>query len=88
MGYHPAAKIQGKGSIEFKFTSGQKFTLINVFHASDLKKNFVSANQACKTGSKIVLESDKVVNSKNGVFLGKGYSCDGMFMLFFFFMAC
>ena len=34
-----------------------------------------------RKGLKAVLESDKIVISKNGVFVGKGYSCDGMFKL-------
>ena len=35
----------------------------------------------CKKGVKAVLESDKLILSKNGVFVGKEYSCDGMFKL-------
>ena len=35
----------------------------------------------CKKGFKAVLESDKIILSKNGLFVGKGYSYDGMFKL-------
>ena len=81
MGNHNAAKVLGKGSVELDFTSGKKLTLMNVFHVPDLKKNLISANLLCNKGFKIVLEAERVIVSKNGVFLGKGYSCDGMFKL-------
>ena len=79
MGNHNATKVVRKGSVELKFTSEEKLTLLNVFHVPDLKKNLVSVNLLCKKGFKVVLESDKVVITKNGVFVGKGYTCNGMF---------
>ena len=78
---HDSSKVLGKGTVMMKFTSGQKLTLINVFHVPEIKRNLVSANLMCKRGFKIILESDKVVISKNGVFVGKGYSFDAMFKL-------
>lgn len=81
MGNHVTAKVVGKGTVELNLTSGKKVTLVNVFHVPDLRKNLVSANLLCKKGFKIVLESDKVIITKNGVYVGKGYSCDGMFKL-------
>ena len=42
----------------------------------------MSANLLCKSGgNKVVLESDKFILTKNGAFVGKGYSCDEMFKL-------
>lgn len=35
----------------------------------------------CKRGIKVVLESYKVIMSKVGNFIGKGYTCNGMFKL-------
>ena len=35
----------------------------------------------CKGGFKTILESNNLILSKNGVFIGKGYACDGMFKL-------
>lgn len=46
-----------------------------------LEKNLVSANFLCKKRFKIVLKSDKVIVTKNGLYVGKRYSCDGMFKL-------
>ena len=81
MGNHAPVKVLGKGNVILNFTSGQKLTLVNVHHVPDVKRNLVSANLLCKRGFKIVLESDKFVISKNVVFVGKGYSLDGMFKL-------
>ena len=81
MGNHAPVKVLGKGNVILNFTSGQKLTLVNVHHVLDVKRNLVSANLLCKRGFKIVLESDKFVISKNAVFVGKGYSLDGMFKL-------
>ena len=82
MGNSNAANVHGKGTIEIFFTSGKKLTLINVLHVPEIKKNLVSANLLCKKGIKAVLESDKLILSKNGIFVGKGYACDGMFKLY------
>ncbi|KAK0599690.1 hypothetical protein LWI29_007694 [Acer saccharum] len=80
MGNHNRAKVLGKRTVELQFTSGKKIILTNVLHVLDIKKNLVSANLLCKSGIKTV-ESDKLIISKNGMFVGKGYSCDGMFKL-------
>jgi len=50
-----------------------------VFHVPEIRKNLVSTSLLSKKGFKIVLESDKVIVTKSGMFVGKSYSCDGMF---------
>jgi len=67
--------------VELHFTSGKKLTLKNVLHVPEIRKNLISAFLLCKNGFKMVLESDHVVLSKNGIFVGKGYIDDGMFKL-------
>ena len=52
---------------------------MNVFHVHDVRKNLISASLLCKKGLKAVLEAGKIIFSKNGVFVGQGYSCDVMF---------
>lgn len=79
MGNNNRAKVLGKGSVELELTSGNKLTLNNVFYVPSLTKNLISVNVLCKNGFKIVLESDKVVVTKNCVYVGKRYSVDGMF---------
>ena len=53
----------------------------NILHVPEIRKNLISSNFLCKGGFKTILESDKLILSKNGVFFGKGYVCDGMFKL-------
>jgi hypothetical protein len=50
-----------------------------VFHIPEIRKNLVSASLLSKKGFKIVFESDKIIVTKSGMFVGKGYSCDDMF---------
>jgi hypothetical protein len=82
MGNNDTAKVEGKGTVELQFTSGKKLILINVLYVPEIRKNLVSANlRFCKKGVKAVIESDNLILSKGGVFVGKGYSCDGMYKL-------
>ena len=53
--------------------------LKNVQHVPSINKNLVSGSLLCRDGFKIVLESNKVVVSKHGLFIGKGYECGGLF---------
>jgi hypothetical protein len=50
-----------------------------VFHIPEIRKNLVSASLLSKKGFKIVFESDKIIVTKSGMFVGKGYSYDDMF---------
>ncbi|KAF2298946.1 hypothetical protein GH714_029271 [Hevea brasiliensis] len=72
MGNHDSAKVVGKGSVELNFTSGKKLLLVNVLYVPEIRKNLVSASLLCKKGYKAVLESDKIIVSINGLFVGKG----------------
>ncbi|KAF2283608.1 hypothetical protein GH714_012184 [Hevea brasiliensis] len=71
MGNHDSAKVVGKGSVELNFTSGKKLLLVNVLYVPEIRKNLVSASLLCKKGYKAVLESDKIIVSINGLFVGK-----------------
>ncbi|KAG5527251.1 hypothetical protein RHGRI_028223 [Rhododendron griersonianum] len=81
MGNQDCAKVAGKGSAELNFTSGKTLTLLNVLHVPDMRKNLVSVDLVCKKGFRVVFESDKLILTKNGMFVGKGYGCNGMFKL-------
>jgi hypothetical protein len=65
------AKVMGKGTVELQFTSGKKLILVNVLHVPEIRKNLVSANLLCKKGVKAVIESDNLILSTQGVFVGK-----------------
>ena len=53
--------------------------LKNVQHVPTINKNLVSGSLLCKDRFKVVLESNKLVVSKQGQFIGKGYDCGGLF---------
>ena len=62
-------------------TSGKTLTLKNVLHVPEIRKNLVSTSLLVKNGFKVVFVSDKVVISKNDMYVGKGYLSDGLFKL-------
>jgi transposase InsO family protein len=81
MGNGSAASVLGTGTVDLKFTSGKIVQLKNVQHVPSMNKNLVSGSLLCRDGFKVVLESNKVVVSRHGLFIGKGYDCGGLFRL-------
>ena len=66
------ASVRDVGTIDLKFTSGKIMQ-----HVPTINKNIVSGSLLCKDGFKVVLESNKLIVSKHGQFIGKGYDCGG-----------
>lgn len=81
MGNGAHASVHGVGTVDLKFTSGKIVQLRNVQHVPSIQKNPVSGSLLCKDGFKLVFESNKVIVSKYGQFIGKGYECGGLFRL-------
>ena len=81
MGNEVKSKVLGKGTIDVFFTSGKKVTLVNVLYVPDMNRNLISGDLLGKPGIKAVYESGKLILTKSNVFLGKGYSCEGMVKL-------
>ena len=81
MGNGSHAFVRGVGTVDLKFTSGKIVRLKNVHHVPSINKNLVSGSLLCRDGYKLVFESNKVVISKYGQFVGKGYECGGLFRL-------
>ena len=81
MGNSSTSKIEGTRNILLKMTSGKTLTLKNVLHVPEIRKNLVSTSLLVKNGFKVVFVSDKVVISKNDMYVGKGYLSDGLFKL-------
>ena len=79
MGNSACINVAGQGVVELDFTSGKKLTLLNVLFVPDMRKNLISVDLLCKKGFRVVFESGKVILSKSGMFVGKGYACDGMY---------
>ncbi|CAM9000087.1 unnamed protein product [Rhodiola kirilowii] len=81
MGNSATSEVKGKGSVILKMTSGKELKLTNVSYVADNRKNLVSGALLDAHGFKIVFESQKVVLSKNGMYVGRGYVKDGMWKL-------
>ncbi|KAA0049696.1 ty1-copia retrotransposon protein [Cucumis melo var. makuwa] len=82
MGNSTTAGVIGKGKVILKLTSGKTLSLSNVLYVLSLCRNGVLK----RVGLKIVLEGDKVVLTKNGDFVDKGYLSNGLFVLNTIFM--
>ncbi|KAK9052408.1 hypothetical protein SSX86_029037 [Deinandra increscens subsp. villosa] len=81
MGNSATAEVKGEGNVILKMTSGKELTLTNVLYVPEIRKNLVSGWLLNKFGFKMVFESDKVVLTKNSVYVGKGYALNGMLEL-------
>ncbi|TYK06658.1 ty1-copia retrotransposon protein [Cucumis melo var. makuwa] len=81
MGNSAIAGVIGKGKVILKLTSGKTLSLSNVLYVPSLRRNLVSGSLLNQAGLKIILESDKVVLTKNGDFIGKRYLSNGLFVL-------
>ncbi|KAL9225479.1 hypothetical protein vseg_001396 [Gypsophila vaccaria] len=81
MGNSSSAVIKGKGKIFLKLTSGKTLALNNILYVPSLRRNLVSGALLNKVGLKLISEANKVVMSRNGEFVGKGYLCGGLFVL-------
>ena len=53
----------------------------NVLHAPDIRRNLISGSLLNKAGIKLSFESDKLVLTRNGIFVGKGFCNAGLFVL-------
>jgi hypothetical protein len=81
MGNKSIANIMGEGNVILKFSPGKEFALSNTLYVSDIRRNLVSGWLLNKFGFCIVIESDTVVLTKSGMFVGKGYAYNSMFKL-------
>ena len=62
-------------------TFRKELTLNDVLYVLEIQKNLVSGSLLNKHGFQMVFESDRVVLSKNGMYVGKSYVNDGLFKL-------
>jgi len=79
MGNSAVSKVERKGKVILKWTSGKELTLNYMLYVSDIRKNLISGSILSKKGFKMIFESDKFVLTKGGMYVGKGYLVDGLF---------
>ncbi|GKF56183.1 zinc finger, CCHC-type containing protein [Tanacetum coccineum] len=81
MGNESTALEHGRGCVDLKFSFGKIVSLLIVLHVPNIRKNLVSSSVLINYGYKQVIESNKSVLSKHGVFVGFGYLSNHMFRL-------
>lgn len=81
MGNSATSEIEGQRKVILNMTSRKELTLNNVLYALEIRKNLISRLFLNKHGLWMVFKSDKIVLSKNGMYMGKGYVSDGLFKL-------
>ncbi|KAI5323547.1 hypothetical protein L3X38_032619 [Prunus dulcis] len=71
LGNDTVAQVRGIGEVELKMTSGKTLTLKDVRHVPAVRRNLISGSSLVKQGYKIVMESNRIVITRNDVFIGK-----------------
>ena len=81
MGNSATSDVEGQGKIILNMTSRKVLTLNNILYVLEIRKNLVSDSLLSKHAFRMVFDPDKVVLTKPGMYVGKGYMSDGMFKL-------
>ncbi|GJY29335.1 zinc finger, CCHC-type containing protein [Tanacetum coccineum] len=81
MGNESTTLVHGRGCVDLRFSFGKVVSFLNVLHVPNIRKNLVSSSVLNNYGYKQVIESNKFVLSKHGVFIGFGYLSNHMFRL-------
>ena len=81
MGNSSVSRVLDKGKVSLKLTSGKSLTLINVFYVPSLRRNLISCGLLEIAGIRQVTEGGKMVLTKNGEFIGKGYRSGVLYVL-------
>ena len=66
-------QVLGKDKVMLKLTSRKTLDLNDVVHVPNIKANLVLVTLLGKVGVKVSFEYDKIVITKNNVFVGKGF---------------
>ena len=81
MGNSSSSKVEGRGKVVLKMTSGKELTLNDVLHVPEIRKNLVSGSLLSKKGFKLMFVLDNFILTKNGMYVGKGYMSNGLFKM-------
>ena len=72
MGNSTTSDIEGRSQVILKMTFRRDLSLNNVLFVPEIEKNLVSGSLLNQHGFKMVFELDKVVLTKQGLYVGKG----------------
>ena len=75
------AQVLGKGKVMLKLTSGKTLALSDVLHVPNIRTNLISIALLGNVGVKVSIEYDRIVMTKNNIFVGKGFCNQGLFVL-------
>ncbi|KAI5582284.1 hypothetical protein BDE02_07G075200 [Populus trichocarpa] len=75
------ANVLGKGKVLLKLTLSKTLALNEMMHVPNIRANLVSMALLGKFRIKVLFEFDKIVMTKNNVFMGKGYYNHELFVL-------
>ena len=81
LGDSHTAQVLGKGKVMLKLTLGKTLTLNNVLHVPNIRAKLVSVALLGKVGVKVSFEYDKIIMTKDNIFVGKGFCNQGLFVL-------
>ena len=73
--------VLGEGKVLLKLTFGKTLALSDLLHMPSIRLNLISIALLGSVRVKVSFESDKIVMTKNNVFVGKGYCDQGFFVL-------
>ena len=68
-----ASLVISKGKVILKLTKGNLLHLSDAIHVLDIRWNLVSISLLGNARVRSLFESNKVILTKNNVFMGKGY---------------
>ena len=74
-------KVLGKGKVTLKLTLGKTLALSDVLYVPNIRANLVSIALLGKVGVKVSFKYDRIVMTKNNIFVGKGFYNQGLFVL-------
>ena len=73
LGDSHTAQVLGKGKVMLKLTLGKTLALNDMLHVPNIRANLVSVALLGKVRVKVSFEYDRIVMTKNNIFVEKGF---------------
>ena len=81
LGDSHTVQVLGKGKVMLKLTLGKTLSLNDVLHVPNIRVNLVLVAPLGRVGVKVSFEYDRIIMTKNNIFVGKGFCNQGLFVL-------